>query len=57
MTIFDTEKRIGQAEEQFKSLSEYVTGEAQDQDAYTVEKRVFNTTTLKCPQVSRDLWR
>ena len=35
--IFEAEKRIAQAEEQFKSLSEYVTGETQDQDAYTVE--------------------
>jgi hypothetical protein len=41
MMIFEAEKRIAQAEEEFKSLCEYVTGEAQDQDAYTVEKRVF----------------
>ena len=39
--IFEAEKRIAQAEEEFKSLCEYVTGEAQDQDAYTVEKRLF----------------
>jgi len=38
---FDCEKSIAQATEQFKRIKEYVQGEAQQQDAYTVERRVF----------------
>ena len=35
------EKSIAQAHEQFKHIKDYVMGEAQTQDAYTVEKRLF----------------
>jgi len=38
---FTCEKSIAQAAEQFKHIKGYVMGEAQSQDAYTVEKRLF----------------
>ena len=38
---FPCEKSIAQAAEQFKRIKDYVMGEAQTQDAYTVEKRLF----------------
>lgn len=38
---FDCESSIAHATEQFKQIKQYVRGEAQTQDAYTVEKRLF----------------
>jgi len=38
---FNCEKSIAQAHEQFKHIKDYVMGEAQTQDAYTVEKQLF----------------
>ena len=38
---FNCEKSIAQADDQFKHIKDYLMGEAQTQDAYTVEKRVF----------------
>ena len=38
---FHCEKSIAQAADQFKQIKDYVMGEAQTQDAYTVEKRLF----------------
>ena len=38
---FDCEKSIAQAAEQVKQIMEYVRGEAQTQEAYAVERRLF----------------
>jgi len=38
---FDCEKSIAQAMEQVKQIKEYVRGEAQTQEAYAVERRLF----------------
>jgi len=38
---FDCEKSIAAATEQFKQIKDYIRGEAQTQDAYTVERRLF----------------
>ena len=38
---FDCEKSIVQAAEQFKRIKQYIRDEAQTQDAYTVERRLF----------------
>ena len=39
--MFDVEKRIAQARENLNATVDYVLGEGQSQDAYTVEVRVF----------------
>jgi hypothetical protein len=39
--MFDVEKRIAEAQEEFNRLAAYVCGEAQSHDAYVVERRVF----------------
>ena len=38
---FDCEQSIANATEQFKRITDYVRGEAQTQDAYAVERRLF----------------
>ena len=38
---FDCEESIAHAAEQFKQIKQYIRGEAQTQDAYTVERRLF----------------
>ena len=45
---FDCEKSIANAAEQFKRMREYVRGEAQTQDAYVVERRLFMEGMAMC---------
>ena len=39
--MYDVEKSIAQADENFKDLVSYVRGEAQNEEAHVVEKRLF----------------
>ena len=48
---FDCEKSIAAAVEQFKCMREYIRVEAQQQDVYTVERRVF----MECMKLGLDM--
>ena len=39
--MFDVEKSIAEAQEKFNRLAHYVRGEAQHEEAYVVERRLF----------------
>ena len=46
--MFDVEKSIANAEEEFKRMADYVRTEAQSQDAYAVERRLFDESRRLC---------